>query len=429
MTYFYWSAEYIVTSIEILMSFVFCNAFLKNKDTYSKQLALLLSSVIAILSLGLGNIKLFSAVNTILVFLILVVTHRQFFHAKLLKTIGVEISYYAVLVVCDLITSALVAVITHSTISNLFNAFSNGRVLGSLSSKFILVVICIVFNKLSSKDRSNNNKKSTAIISAVSIIILLTCTALYFEQSKSQSDDMNLMITIFFIVILILVITMYACVIYFFTAQENKREYELVDQQKNLLTRSLKEQEHTFALWRKNIHDYKNTILALDTMIEKHQYDELAMYVAAQKDIFTHRAEYIHTGNNTVDTVINTKYAIAKDKGISYTVNAVMPENCRVSDIHLATILGNLIDNAIEASEKETEPYIDIKIITEKSFLLINVINKCTNPSPIDKTSKSDKTKHGIGLKSVKTTVEEYDGTFSLTFEDNQAEASIMIQI
>ncbi|MBQ9245497.1 GHKL domain-containing protein [bacterium] len=428
MIYFYWSAEYIVTFIEILMSFVFCNAFFKSKDIYGKHFALLLSAVIAILSLGLGNIKLFSAFNTVFVFFILVVTHKHFFHVKLLKAFGVELSYYAVLFVCDLITSALVAVITHSTISNLFNEFSNGRVLGSLSSKLILVVICIVFNKLSYKDRSNN-KKSTAIISAVSIIILLTCTALYFEQSKSQSDDINLMITIFFIVILILVITLYACVIYFFTAQENKREYELADQQKNLLSRSLKEQEHTFTLWRKNIHDYKNTILALDSMIEKHQYDELAMYVAEQKDVFTHKAEYIHTGNNTVDTVINTKYAVAKDKGISYTVNAVMPESCRVSDIHLATILGNLIDNALEASEKENDPYIDIKIITEKSFLLISVINNCTNSNPIDKTSKSDKDKHGIGLKSVKTTVEEYDGTFSLTFEDDQAEASIMIQI
>ena len=285
MTLFYWSAEYVVTFIETLMSFVFCHAFLKGKEKRDKRLGIALAVFIAALSLLLGSIELFSAFNTIFVFFVLVITHKQFFKAKLLKTFGVELIYYALLTVCDLITSALVAVITDSTISNLFNGFSNGRVFASLSSKLILFVICIVFNKLSAKEK-NINRRSTAVISAVSIVILLTCTALYFEQSKSQSDDMNLMITVFFIVILFLVITLYACVIYFFTAQDSKREIELADQQKDFLSRSLKEQEHTFSIWRKNIHDYKNTILALEALMDKQQYNELAEYIAAQKDIF-----------------------------------------------------------------------------------------------------------------------------------------------
>ena len=339
-----------------------------------------------------------------------------------------ELIYYALLTVCDLITSALVAVITDSTISNLFNGFSNGRVFASLSSKFILFVICIVFNKLSAKEK-NINRRSTAVISAVSIVILLTCTALYFEQSKSQSDDMNLMITVFFIVILFLVITLYACVIYFFTAQDSKREFELADQQKDFLSRSLKEQEHTFSIWRKNIHDYKNTILALEALVDKQQYNELAEYIAAQKDIFSHKAEYIHTGNHTVDTVINTKYAVARDKGISITLNAAMPEKCRVSDIHLATIIGNLIDNAIEASEKEADPFIDINVITNDSFLIISITNRCTKNYSVEESSKPDRKKHGIGLKSVQSTVEGYEGSFSLVFEDDQAQASVIIQL
>lgn len=428
MKYFYWSAEYIVTLIEILMSFVFCHAFLKGKAKRDKRSAIALSAVIAALSLLLGSIELFSAFNTVFVFFVLMFTHKQFFKTKILKTFGVEIIYYALLTVCDLITSALVAAVTDSTISNLFNSFSNGRVVASLSSKTILFVICIVFSKLSSKD-NNINRRSTTVISTVSIIILLTCTALYFEQSKSQLDDMNLMITVFFIVILILVITLYACVIYFFTAQDNKREFELADQQKDLLSRSLKEQEHTFSIWRKSIHDYKNTILALEALVDKKQYNELAEYIAAQKDIFSHKAEYIHTGNHTVDTVINTKYAVARDKGISITINAAMPEKCRVSDIHLATIIGNLIDNAIEASEKETEPFIDINIITNDSFLIISITNRCTKCNSTEESSKPDRTKHGIGLKSVRSTVEEYEGTFNLVFEDDQAQASVMIQL
>ena len=429
MIYFYWSAEYLMTFLETLMSFVFCNAFLKKNNERSKYSAVLISFGIAALSLSTlyGSIKLFSKFNTIFIFAILVLIHKYYFNYRLLKTIGVELSYYAVLFVCDLITSAVVAIITNSTISNLFNGFSNGRVLGSLSAKLILIIVCISFNKFAKKNKGLSYRASS-IISIVSIIILLVCTALYFEQSKTQSDDMNFIMTICFIAILLLVITLYVCCIYFFTAQDNRREYELSNQQNNLLERSLKEHEHTFSLWKNNIHDYKNTILAMDSMIKNQQYDELSKYLSEQKDIFTHRAEFIHTGNNTVDTVINTKYSLAKEKNITYTVNAAMPDKCRVSDIHLATILGNLIDNSLEACEQEIDPYIDIKIVTEKNFLLINVINKCSKTSNSTETTKVDKVKHGIGLKSVSNTVKEYDGDFNLSFEDGQAIASIMIQ-
>ena len=64
----------------------------------------------------------------------------------------------------------------------------------------------------------------------------------------------------------------------------------------------------------------------------------------------------------------------------------------------------------------------------DQSFLIIKITNKCTSPSVTGATTKDDKVFHGIGLKSVKQIIDQYDGNFDLTFEDGLAVAKIMIQ-
>ena len=216
-------------------------------------------------------------------------------------------------------------------------------------------------------------------------------------------------------------------VTYFFDAQQKQQEFELARQQTELLERTLKEQENTFSLWRKSVHDYKNTVFAMDSMLKNGQTDKLSEFLERESQELLHRAEYIHTGNMTVDTVVNTKLAVAAEKGITFTVNAAMPEKCAVSDIHLASVIGNLTDNAIEASEKETEPFVEVQISAVQDFLMIKIINKCSSPPGDLSTSKSDKERHGIGLQSVLSIVREYDGEFDLSFEDSKAIAAVMI--
>ena len=95
----------------------------------------------------------------------------------------------------------------------------------------------------------------------------------------------------------------------------------------------------------------------------------------------------------------------------------------------MANILGNLIDNAIEAEQKEEEPYIEISIKQEKVFLIISIRNKCTKMEKLDisKTSKRDSQFHGIGLKSVKKLVKKYDGEISLDLKNQEFVVNILI--
>ena len=101
-----------------------------------------------------------------------------------------------------------------------------------------------------------------------------------------------------------------------------------------------------------------------------------------------------------------------------------------VSNLDIANILGNLIDNALEALYKEENPYIEITIKQEKSFLIINIKNKCTKLIGLEdlKTNKCNPEFHGIGLKSVRSIVKKYDGQILFDIKNEEFIVNIVIQ-
>lgn len=84
---------------------------------------------------------------------------------------------------------------------------------------------------------------------------------------------------------------------------------------------------------------------------------------------------YVQTGNSAVDSIINTKQKIAEDKGIIFSSNISLPAEYAVSDMDMVCVLGNLIDNAIEACEKQTSKYIEVDINEVKKMILIKIVN------------------------------------------------------
>jgi sensor histidine kinase YesM len=205
-----------------------------------------------------------------------------------------------------------------------------------------------------------------------------------------------------------------------------KRQLELAEIKNIMLQNSLNETEQSFELWKKSIHDYKNNIIALTQLAEEGNVDEIKAYLKEESKMLDNRMFYIKTGNSVADAIINTKCNKAKNKGINFSVNSVFEEQNSVSDVDLASILGNLLDNAIEASEKEDKPYISVNINKQKSFLIINISNKYTGNFS-NTTQKKDKIFHGIGLKSVNRIVKKYGGQLNISRENDMIITKILI--
>lgn len=428
MSALYWTVEYLVSFVEVLMSFVFCGSFLGKSKGFVLKEAAFICIVLAGSIILLGQVQLFSAVNTLMAFVIVFFSIKLYYKSGFLRTIIICVSFYTVLFTADLVAATFISSVSNTTISELFSGFSLGRVIASLTSKCILSIICITFYRIANH-KSSFSTRFNIVFSVLSIALLFISVTLFINYSQNNSKHTNFTLCVFFIIILLLVVAIFISITYFFDSQQKKNDYELSQKQTKLLERSLKEQENTFSLWRKSIHDYKNTVLALKAMVQNGEIEKVSDFLEKESNAFMHRSEYIRTGNDTVDIVINTKLAVAKEKGILYTVNAVMPAEFDFDDIEIATVLGNLLDNAIEASEKEVDPYVDIEITTVQAFLIIKIVNKCTDSPVKNESTKKDKQYHGIGLKSVKQIIEDHEGDFNLSFADGQAIAKIMIKI
>ncbi|NCB33476.1 MAG: ATP-binding protein, partial [Erysipelotrichia bacterium] len=130
------------------------------------------------------------------------------------------------------------------------------------------------------------------------------------------------------------------------------------------------------------------------------------------------------TGNKTTDCLISSKLAMAEQKQIRTAVNIEYPHNTNIRNADLTAILGNLLDNAIEAASQAPENlrFIRLTIRRINDMLIIKVENgygvtpKQENGTLV--TSKTDAAFHGWGLKSAQTAADRCSGTITTNYKD-----------
>jgi hypothetical protein len=261
-----------------------------------------------------------------------------------------------------------------------------------------------------------------------SVLIFALSTLIIFKDIDSDAEKLTAFSVIFVVVILVLTIILFFGVVKFAEYYENKQTMSLLALRNQMLEESIKETEKTFFLWKASLHDYKHNIFHLITLLKNNNIDELKNYLEKENELLTQKLFYYKTGNDTVDTIVNIKQALAREYGIVFLVNAAMPEKCRVTDAHLSSILGNLIDNAINTSRIETEPYIELCAAQIEDFFIIKVSNRFSGANR-ELKSKNEQGFHGIGLKSVRYIVKEYDGDFTAGIENDLFIAQVMIPV
>ena len=296
-----------------------------------------------------------------------------------------------------------------------------------LLSKSLLLFIIITLRNLFQKTLIFI-KKYVVIMCIYSIFLLISLFLMVELNMDKKNTEIELLLTFFFIASILIELLMFYFVIKIGESYQEKQKTELIEMKNDMLQKSLDETEQAFKLWRSSVHDYKNNVIALMQLAEDGNIEEIKKYLSRESKLIDKKMFYIRTGNSIVGTIVNTKQNLAEKKGITFVVNAVIPVNCNVNELDMASILGNLIDNAIEASANEKEPYIDLVIKQEKQFILIKIINKYFGKFLKGmETTKQQKMFHGIGIVSIKSIVNKYEGEFLITKQGNKVIAKILI--
>lgn len=181
-------------------------------------------------------------------------------------------------------------------------------------------------------------------------------------------------------------------------------------------------------------HDMRNYLAVLRSYIEMDEKENAINYISKIKDIDNGTKEFSSTGNMDIDSILNYKLNEAESKGIEISIKLTVPPKLNVESLDIVVILGNLLDNSIEACSKmENDKRIDIRITYKKEALFIFISNTYNGFVKYEggkiKTIKKDSENHGIGLNNIEEILKKYNGVMKINHEENNFTVEIVMHI
>lgn len=319
------------------------------------------------------------------------------------------------------------AIVWNSTTNYLLENQSVERCYCVVISKIILFSLIYFIDKYI-RNKMELPKRYTLAICFMALALVTLDYYIIGKDEITVNAEIRTFSTIFFVVSIILIIVFFSLILKLAENYKQKEDIALLELQNEMILKSEKNTEQAFNLWRSSIHDYKHKIIAIKYWLDEGNVESVKEFIDKESENLTQKVFYIKTGNDVVDAIVNTKQKLAEEKNIVFAMNIAVPASCRVSDIDLVCILGNLIDNAIEACEKQEKKHIDVIIKEVKKLLIIKVINSYEErlkEEPL--TTKKEKALHGIGLRNVKNIVDKYDGTYEMIQDEDEVITTIMI--
>ncbi len=421
----YWLVEFTATFSECFLCLIFCSTFINNdtyKNTPKKIITALTASGIMIL---INQIQLYSSLTVAFAFSLVMVMSAFVFEKNKLKASVLSVIF---LLLQDVINNIFVSTISYATnISayDIYQEMSLYRVIAIIASKIFLMIFTLVLNKIFARKRTLQVKYLLLLFVISTALLIISVLVTYIEIENGKVD--SVICIMFFIIMLILLLFIFFGSFKLAEYYENLQALRMVQLKNAMLEESVNETKQSFELIQTNMHDYKHNIINLVSLAEKNDIQGIKKYLEKENELLGKGLFYYKTGNDTVDAMLYIKQKKAEKNGISFVINVNVPKNCPLSSQHLASILGNLLDNAIEASINEENPFIEIKINELAECFWIVISNSCKNPNVSLKTSKKDKHLHGFGINSVKRITKNYNGEIIINAENNKFEVRIMI--
>lgn len=191
--------------------------------------------------------------------------------------------------------------------------------------------------------------------------------------------------------------------------------------QKKLVSHQYEEIKEIYMNMRGWRHDYHNHIQTMKAYLSMNKLKELDGYLNQLQQDLDSVDTLVRSGNIMMDAILNSKITIMQHNNIRVNFKAVLPECLAISDVDLCVIVGNLLDNAIEACREIPSDQRFIRIFTEihGSQFYLSVQNSAKEEPDFNQKNyiTNKRGEHGFGMKRVQLLVDKYDGYLNLQNE------------
>jgi len=417
--------EFAFAGISIVLTYLFLRSFLKQRRTeFSTFNCIIAVSILAIkfvASLLFSNyIIIISSVAIVTAFLM----SYFFFDGK--KVIWSVVSAILVAIAGAVAELLAVIVITNFQSISLGEVMQFGvhRLTGRTLSYLVFLVLVIIIGKV----RRNSMTSMTAKL-LVALCILPLASILIIQQFTVHIIKTTYILNMNEVIPMLSIITVniFVFILVENIIRQNEKNQALLliesqcDAQQKHITQLLNNHEQI----RQMSHDFKQQATILYRLCKEKQYNEL---LSSLSKLSNHHNELliVKTGNLLLDTILSSKKEEAKKHGIKFECSLNVQPKLKYMSMDICILLGNAIDNAIEAcmrSDANTN-IIELELTADSSCFQFHMKNNIGELPQANEdflqTKKSNTLLHGIGLQSIKQISNSLGGDMIYEYNDEQ---------
>ncbi len=342
--------------------------------------------------------------------------------------------------ILTLIISAAAALAVNLLVKSIFGAVFGDDSSLSLSgmtdfavwvaSNLIFLIACVIFT-VKFKKRSNSLTGLQLTILFSCLLITFFIATIFGIVAARQPETMPVFFIVFALVG-ILNILLYLLMRKMHRDNVTREEYDLLRSSISAQEKLAIQSRERYSEIRALRHDMRHYLITAAGLISDGKPEEAKAYLEqiAEEKIGSSGVR-INTGSAVIDAAINGKIAHCAERGIK-TKCVIDTRFEGASDIDLSILLSNLLENAIEGCDVP-EPLIELDIGRRKSLTYIVVKNGISasvlENNPDLETSKSDRSAHGFGVRSIRSIAEKYDGSVNFREENGKFIAEVWLKI
>ena len=418
----------LVYFLETLISYVFFSRVSKSK--YNLWKSILIGSAIFFIGV-IANILFQNSIfiNTLTFSAISFLFSIICFDIKIKKAL-----FYSVLSSAFMCATELIAIFSISALFNIeltsYNDNTYILLADVLTSKFFYFITLLILSGIINKNQKTSKIPlsfylfPTAVLSSLTMFWYILTT---YQLSK------NTMIVITCVSVFLFLSTILLFISYHYNA-EKEQELLLLRQESEKLNTDLKYfdiLENQNNNLRAYAHDTKNHLSAIRNL---NTNSEIEMHLLKMSESLAQYSKVCHSGNHTLDVIVDKYVTECNINGLNFEFDIKNNNLSMIEPYDMVTILGNLLDNALEAAKNSAQKIVSFETDYRNNFTVIIVSNSCDkNPlsdgRTLPLTTKINKQLHGFGLKSVKNTLKKYNGDISFDYYNREKVFVVTVMI
>lgn len=432
MNIIYISAEIISTFLEMFCAYYFIALLLRQEhlSRFVCMWMLLHTTIVSSIILFCNTFQLFSLTALFTAPVYLCISTALLFRVNPFLTFSLSGFYCLLVHLIDIFYISLAGIFFRvpDFADIITNGFSPARLFFLLACKLTLLLTCILLQQARSHIPTFQHTPAFWVLLA----FFSYAGVFYLIYMTFRTVDIN---TMFYWILFVLTHAALLSAFFLYLKYRKEQDNQRLVQLRNIhLEENYARINELYQADARTRHDLKNNLLCIRHLISENQNTKA---LSSLDELLTPLSGYENTaitGESLIDFILNYKIQEAAKHHISVKTDAQFHPDSHIIPKDLCTILFNLLDNAIEACKQlpaSTPAKINISMRPIHGFYFIKIENTCA-ASPFDakhnlRTSKSDPIHHGLGIDSVRSIVEKYDGILDFSYDEHMFKVIISL--